>query len=112
MSDADPGAVATRYFAAIRGHDVDGIKAVFADDAELVSAGGTVTGRDAIADFYARTAFQLDDLSPNPGPFVVDGDRLAVEIDLTMSGKQHRVADFFEIRDGLVHRLVIYMMPS
>jgi ketosteroid isomerase-like protein len=112
MSAVDPAAVATRYFDAIRSHDVDGIKAVFAEDAELVSAGGTVTGRDAIADFYASTAFKVDDLSPNPGAFVVDGDRLAVEIDLTMGGAQHRVADFFEIRDGQVQRLVIYMMPG
>ena len=112
MSDTDPASVANRYFEAIRAHDVEGIKAVFAEDAELVNAAGTVTGRDAIADFYATTAFTLDDLSPSPGPFVVAGDRLAVEITLQMAGSTHRVADFFEIRDGLVQRLVIYMMPG
>ena len=112
MSDHDPAAVATRYFAAIRGKDVGGIKAVFADDAELMHAAGTVAGRDAIAEFYATTAFKIDDLSPSPGPFVVDGERLAVEITLQMAGNTHRVADFFEIRDGLVQRLAIYMMPS
>lgn len=112
MTDTDPATVANRYFAAIRGHDVDGIRAVFAEHAELVNAAGTVTGRDAIAGFYAKSAFTIDDLSPNPGPFMVDGERLAVEIDLVMGGKSNRVADFFEIRDGLIQRLVIYMIPG
>jgi ketosteroid isomerase-like protein len=112
MSGPDPASVATRYFDAIRSRDVDGIRAVFADDAVLVSAAGTVQGRDAIAEFYTGSAFQIDDLSPTPGEYVVDGERLAVEIDLFMGGRSHRVADFFEIRDGLVRRLVIYMMPT
>jgi ketosteroid isomerase-like protein len=112
MSATDPASVASRYFDAIRTRDVDGIKACFAEDADLVNAAGTVRGRDAIADFYANTAFTLDDLAPHPGPFVIDGDQLAVEIDLHMGGTSHRVADFFEIRDGLVQRLAIYMLPA
>lgn len=112
MSQHDPAAVAGRYFAAIRARDVDAVKACFAEDAELVNAAGTVTGRDAIGDFYASTAFTFDDLAPSPGPFVVDGDRLAVEIELRMAGRSNRVADFFEIRDGLIDRLAIYMLPG
>ena len=112
MSGSDPASVANRYFDAIRAHDAEAIKTLFAEDADLVSAGGTVHGRAAIAEFYANTAFTIDDLAPSPGPFVIFGDRLAVEIDLHMGGTRHRVADFFEIHDGLVQRLVIYMMPN
>jgi ketosteroid isomerase-like protein len=112
MSAADPASVAASYFAAIRARDVEAIKACFAEDAELVNAAGTVTGRDAIADFYASSAFTFEDLAPHPGPFLVDGDRVAVEIDLTMAGRSNRVADFFEIRDGSIRRLAIYMLPS
>jgi hypothetical protein len=108
----DPAGVADRYFAAIRAHDVDGVRACFAADAVLVSAMGTLEGRDAIASFYAEAAFHVDDLDPHPGPYVVDGNRLAVEIDLTMAGRSNRVADFFEVTDGLITRLVIYMIPS
>jgi len=112
MSDTDPASVASRYFAAIRARDPEAIKTCFAEDADLVNAAGTVKGRDAIAEFYASTAFTFDDLAPSPGPFLIDGDRLAVEIDLRMAGAAHRVADFFEIRDGLVQRLAIYMLPG
>lgn len=112
MNANDPASVATRYFAAIRARDVEAIRSCFADDSELINAAGTVVGRDAIAEFYAKTAFAFGDLEPHPGPYILDGDRLAVEIDLRMAGRSNRVADVFEIRDGLIHRLAIYMMPT
>jgi hypothetical protein len=112
MTAHDPASVADRYFEAIRAHDAGAIETVFAENAQLVNAGGTVHGRDAIVDFYRSTAFTVEDLEPNPGPYVIQGDRLAVEINLRMGGKDHRVADFFEIREGLVQRLSIYMLPA
>jgi ketosteroid isomerase-like protein len=112
MSSADPASVATRYFEAIRARDADAVRMCFAEDAELLSAAGTLRGRDAIAEFYAGTAFAFGELDPRPGPYVIDGDRLAVEIDLRIAGRSNRVADFFDTRDGLIRHLAIYMLPA
>ncbi len=109
MSTRSPRAVAEAYFAAICAHDADGIKQVFASSGELVTPTGTYVGPQGIADFYVGQAFTVPDLQPQTGLFIIDGDHVAVEIVLQMHGQKSRVADFFEIRDGLIQRLTIYL---
>jgi len=109
MTSRAPAAVADAYFAAIRSHDVDGIKHVFATTAELLTPTGTYVGPENIAQFYAGQAFAAPDLQPQVGPFLIDGNRLAVEIVLQMYGQKSRVADVFEIRDGFIQRLAVYL---
>jgi ketosteroid isomerase-like protein len=106
----DAAAVADAYFAAVTAHDADAVRACFTDDAELVAAGTILRGAQAIGDFY-RQNLQIDDLRPSPGPYVVDGDHLAVEIDLFVAGQHNLLADFFTIDDGKIRRLVIYGLP-
>jgi ketosteroid isomerase-like protein len=108
---SDPAAVAATYFAAISAHDADAVAACFTADAELVTAAGTFHGPAAIADFYRQNAFQFDDLRPTPGPLLVDGAQVAVEIALFMGGATTPVADFFTIEGDRIRRLVIYMGP-
>ena len=108
---SDPAAVARAYFAAITAHDADAVAACFADDAVLVTTAGTFEGPAAIASFYRDNAFRFEDLRPTPGPFVIDGDHLAVEIDLFMGGRHIPVADFFTVDGASIARLVIYMGP-
>jgi len=96
------------YFAAIRARDADRLGALFTADAELVTAAGTFRGPDAIAGFYRDLAFAVADLWPDPGALLVDGDRIAVEIELRMNGAVSPVCDVFTLRDGLITRLVIY----
>jgi hypothetical protein len=109
---SDPAAVARAYFAAITAHDVDAVAACFADDAVLVTTAGTFEGPPAIAGFYRDNAFQFEDLRPAPGAFFIDGDNLAVEIDLFMGGRHTPVADFFTVEGTKIARLVIYMGPA
>ena len=104
-------AVADAYFAAVTAHDPDAVQACFADDAELVTGGRTYRGAAAIGDFY-RQSITLPDLRPSPGPYVVDGDTLAVEIDLFVAGTHLAVADFFTIEGDKIRRLVIYGLPT
>jgi ketosteroid isomerase-like protein len=96
------------YFAAIRARDAGALGELFTDDAELVSAAGTFCGRDAIVGFYRDLAFGVDDLSPEPGAFIVDGDRVAVEIELRMGGAVSLVADVFTLSRGRIARVAIY----
>ena len=100
------------YFAAIRARDVDALGALFTDDAELVSAAGTFSGRDAIVAFYRDLAFSVEDLWPEPGELIVDGDRVAVEIRLRMGGTTTLVGDVFTLDAGRIARVAIYNGPA
>jgi uncharacterized membrane protein YkvA (DUF1232 family) len=104
---SDPRSIADTYFAAVTAHDPDAVQACFADDAELVSGTMHLRGREAIGDFY-RQNLTIEDLRPAPGRYVIDDDRLAVEIDLFVVGQHNYLADFFTFRDGKIQRLVIY----
>jgi ketosteroid isomerase-like protein len=107
----DNGPVVDAYFHAIRERDADTLGSLFTTDAELVTAVGTFRGRDAIAGFYRDMAFRVVDLWPDPGPLLIDGDRIAVEIDLRMNETVSPVCDVFTLREGLITRLVIYPGP-
>lgn len=103
-----PADVANAYFAAVTAHDADAIAACFAEDAELVTDTGTFHGREAIRGFYRDTLLQSDDVRPSLGPFIVDGNRLAVEIDLLRGERHIAVGDFFTIDCDTISRLVIF----
>ncbi len=104
----DPTAVVRAYFEGVTAHDADAVRACFADDAELVTAAGRFVGADAIGGFYRDNLFQADDVRPTPGPLIVDGNRVAVEIDLLTGGRHIAVGDFFTIDGDKIRRLVIF----
>jgi ketosteroid isomerase-like protein len=104
-------AVIDAYFAAIRAKDADALGALFTDNAELVTVAGTFTGPKEIAAFYRDLAFQVEDLWPEPGPLIVDGERVAVEIELRMNDTVSLVGDFFTLRNGRIERLLICSGP-
>jgi hypothetical protein len=109
MTTRQTAETAAAYFAAINARDPAAIRRVFAPQSELITPAGRFVGAAQIADFYAAQAFTATDLAAHPGPLLVDGERVAVEIVLQMHGQSTRVADFFEVRDGLVQRLAIYL---
>jgi ketosteroid isomerase-like protein len=104
--------VVAHYFDGIRHRDTDRIREVFAPTAELVTPTGTYHGPDAIADFYATTAFMFEDIEPNPGPLIAESGRVAVEIELRLGGFITQVADVFTIEDEKIVRLAIYLGES
>ncbi|MGO9875522.1 MAG: nuclear transport factor 2 family protein [Acidimicrobiia bacterium] len=100
--------IVNAYFAAIRDKDADGLRPLFAADAQLTTLAGTFTGPDAIASFYRDLAFTVDDLWPEPGVPLIDQDRVAVEIRLRMHGNVSLVSDFFTFAAGKISRLIVY----
>ncbi len=108
---SDLAALADAYFAGVTAHDPDAVQACFAHEAELVNGTTTLRGAEAIGDFY-RQSITVPDLKPTPGPYVVDGNRLAVEIDLFVAGNHIHVADFFTFEHDKITRLVIYGLPT
>lgn len=103
-----PADVAHAYFAAVTAHDPDAIAACFAEDAELVTNTGSFHGREAIRGFYRDSLLQSGDVRPSPGRLIVDGNRVAVEIDLLRGGRHIAVGDFFTIDGDTISRLVIF----
>jgi hypothetical protein len=100
------------YFQAIRDRNADALLDLFTDDVQLTTVTGTYRGHDEIVGFYRDLAFSIADLWPEPGPLIVDDDRVAVEIDLTMGGATTKVADVFTMRGDRIARLAIYSGPA
>jgi ketosteroid isomerase-like protein len=103
--------IVNAYFTAMRSKDAAAHRELFADDAELVTSLGIFVGVEAIAGFYRDFAFSVDDLWPEPGPLLVSGECIAVELRARANGTVSLMADFFTIRDGKIVRLAIYTGP-
>ena len=107
----DPAAVADAYFPPSPPTTPTPSRRASPTTPSSSTAPTTLEGSEAIGDFY-RQSITVPDLKPTPGPYVVDGNRLAVEIDLFVAGNRIHVADFFTIENGKITRLVIYGLPT
>jgi hypothetical protein len=106
----DPVAVVHGYFEAVRARDLDALCALFHADADVLVGGGHHTGIRAITEFYA-SAFAADPPNPAPGPLLVAGEVVAVEIvNHRASGAVVELADFFTVEDGRIRRLRAYYL--
>ncbi len=120
---AEATAVVERYFACMRAGDV-GVADLFHLDARLIGLGRIVAGRAAIAQFYAASIALA---RPQPrllGPWLVDGERVAVElmieivnsdraaaelgVDVPATPTMH-VIDLFVVADGLIRSLTYFV---
>lgn len=109
-----PEAVARGYFDAVQAASRAQLRALFADDAELVSINaGFMKGAEEIADYYQENFFGAGArLRPKTGPLIVHDDVVAVEVQArSESGKVSWLSDFFTVRDGLIQRLSVYYGP-
>ncbi|GCB53425.1 nuclear transport factor 2 family protein [Streptomyces sp. NL15-2K] len=105
----DPVEVVDAYFAGVTAADPQAVADLFAADAVLQNAAGTLTGADAIRRMY-ENGLAPGAMKPNPKLLVVDGENVAVEIDLIANGSAVALADFFTIRNGKIERLAIYSL--
>jgi len=111
----DPGgapsarAVVEEYFHRVRTRDPR-LTELFADDARLVGLGSITEGRPAIDAFYAeinRTAAPVPTLR---GPLLVEGGRVAAEIDIRIAGGDPvHVIDLFEVAGGRITQLTYFL---
>ena len=106
--------VALGYFDAVQAASRQQLRALLAEDAELVSIrAGFMKGADEIADFYERNFFGAGArLRPKTGPLMVQDDVVAVEVQArSEDGKVSWLSDFFTVRDGLITQLNVYYGP-
>ena len=76
---ANASDVAEAYFACMRNGDPD-VATLFHEDARLVGLGTIVSGRPAIAEFYAHS---MRNASPAPrpaAPLAIEGNRVLAEL--------------------------------
>jgi hypothetical protein len=106
---SNPADIVAAYFAGVKAGDADAVASLFAADAELTNAAGTLKGVDAIRRMY-KNGLAPGAMTPNPRPPVVDGDQVAVEIDLDANGVPLKLGDFFTVKNGKIQRLVIYSL--
>ena len=73
--------------------------------------GKTFKGSDEIARFYAEGAFSFDDLAPDPGPLDIDldvnGERVVVDLELSIDGTVIPLRDVFEMAGDRIAKLEI-----
>ena len=109
-----PAEVARGYFDAVAAASRTQLRALLADDAELVSINaGFMRGAEEIADYYEENFFAAGArLRPKTGPLIVHGDVVAVEVQArSENGKVSWLSDFFTVRDGLIQSLNVYYGP-
>jgi aldehyde dehydrogenase (NAD+) len=75
----------------------------------LQNAAGTLIGAEAIKRMY-QNGLKPGAMRPSPRTMVVDGNKVAVEIDLDANGQSMTLADFFTVVEGRIQRLAIYSL--
>lgn len=103
-------AVADRYFACIEARDIEGLLALYADDATFTLPDGREhSGAQAIRTMHLGV-FAAGSPTPAPGARVVGERSVAVEIVAHLpDGSARRTANFFHLDDaGKIRRLSVY----
>jgi len=106
-----PADVAERYFACVRAHDLDGLVALYAEEACFVLPNGhEFNGIDAIREMH-RSVFAAGGAIPTPLASIADTRSIAVEIEARLpDGTVRRTANFYYLNAaGRIQRLSVYM---
>ena len=101
--------IVEKYFACMRAGDA-AVAELFHDDAQLIGLGTVVEGRPAIDAFYAAS---IAAARPEPralGPWLIAGDRVAVELAIGLAdAPTMHVMDLFVIDHGRIRSLTYFV---
>ncbi|MSQ47745.1 MAG: nuclear transport factor 2 family protein [Deltaproteobacteria bacterium] len=108
---------ARAYFERVTKGDVEGILALFADDARIINpmTGETgITGKDALRAFYTNLVGSLVDYHAGPTDIIIDGDKLVAPLHLEGKTKDGNPIvmnnlNFWTFENGKFKVLRIYM---
>ena len=110
----NPAAVTEQYFASVRARDLDGLRALDAQDACFTLPNGReFNGIDAIREMH-RSVFGAGAPSPTPLASIAGASSIAVEIEARLpDGTVRRTANFYYLNAaGRIQRLSVYMRGS
>jgi len=91
-----PAGLVGDYFAAVTAQDPTLLRRLFASDGVLDVDGDVRRGHDEVLAYYTERTFVYDDFRPSPGPLLVDGTTVTVDIDVHLGGAHSMVRDVFE----------------
>lgn len=100
-----------RYFASVRGRDIEAFMALFEPDAVFVTPDGRESaGAAAIRDMELAVFAAPAAPTPSPRTRIVGAGSVAVEIDISLAGgRTLQMASFFHLSArGLIQRLSVY----
>jgi len=115
MTETTPSSLVLKYFDAVEAADRSKLRALLAEDAEMVSINaGLVKGADAILAYYEANFFRTGGrIRPQTGPLICNANTVAVEVQAhSESGKVSWLADFFTVDNGLIQQLHVYYGPD
>jgi uncharacterized protein (TIGR02246 family) len=107
----NPKDVAERYFANIKARDIEGLCALYAEDATFTLPNGKeFKGLAAIREMH-MSVFAAASPVPSPQATVVGESSIAVEIEAALpDGTKRRTANFYYLNNaGRIQRLGVYM---
>lgn len=99
-----------RYFECIRARDLDGLLALYADDARFTLPNGqTFAGKEAIREMHGRV-FASGAPFPTPVAAIANETAAAIEIEARLpDGTTRNTANFFYLDDmGRIERVSVY----
>ncbi len=100
--------VLRQYFAAVQSHDVNRILEVFDANAVIITAHEKIQGLTDIRQFYLNGVLNCANFHPEPGPFFIAQNEIAVEIILHCDGQDKKVGDFFTIQQDKITSMRVY----
>lgn len=106
-----PNEIADRYFASVRARDIDGLIALFAEDATFILPNGQeFKGAAAIREIQLGV-FANGAPYPTPRAMVVGEKSLAVEVEARLpDGSVRHTANLYALDgEGKIQRLSVYM---
>jgi hypothetical protein len=107
----DPTEITERYFASIRARDLEGLIALYAEDACFTLPNGReFNGVDAIREMH-RSVFAAGGPNPTPLKSIAGASSIAVEIEARLpDGTARRTANFYYLNAvGRIQGLSVYM---
>jgi ketosteroid isomerase-like protein len=107
----NPADVTERYFASIRARDLDGLVALYAENACFILPNGReFNGVEAIREMH-RSVFAAGGPMPTPLASIAGASSIAVEIEARLAdGTVRRTANFYYLNAaGRIERLSVYM---
>jgi hypothetical protein len=107
----NPADVTERYFASIRARDLDGLSALYAENARFTLPNGReFNGVDAIREMH-RTVFAAGGPIPTPLKSIAGANSIAVEIEARLpDGTVRRTANLYYLdAAGRIQELSVYM---
>jgi hypothetical protein len=101
--------VVARYFACMRAGD-PAVADVFHQDARLIGLGTVVDGRPAIDRFYESSIRAARPQPRELGPWMVAGDRVAVELEIGLAdAPAMHVVDLFVVDGDRIRSLTYFV---